>query len=283
MRHQRIARLATQSGAFPVFEAEFGEVVASSPIRRQVPVEDYLKPQKRFAHLFSPTRRDDVIDRLQAQTVRNIRRYNLLPTAGQPPPLRCRGGTRVKQKPFAITLDVGSSLANETGSWRSEKPLYVDLLPPCSQACPAGENIQQWLLRGGELRGSLAPDRQGQPVPRDHGPSLLPPVPSSCNRAEIDEAVGINAVERFLGDEAIRKGWAFDPVENLSGKRVLVIGAGPSGLSAAYHLRRLGHEVHIREAGPMAGGMMRFGIPRSITACHAKSSTPRSSASPTSG
>ncbi len=88
------------------------------------------------------------------------------------------------------------------------------------------------------------------------------PCQSSCNRAEIDEAVGINAVERFLGDEAIRKGWAFDPVENLSGKRVLVIGAGPSGLSAAYHLRRLGHEVHIREAGPMAGGMMRFGIPK---------------------
>ena len=79
----RIARLATQSGLFPVFEAEFGEVVASSPIRRQVPVEDYLKPQKRFAHLFSPTRRDDVIDRLQAQADRNIRRYNLLPTAGQ--------------------------------------------------------------------------------------------------------------------------------------------------------------------------------------------------------
>ncbi|HOF62670.1 MAG TPA: hypothetical protein PLL54_00085, partial [Dermatophilaceae bacterium] len=81
----RIARLATQSGLFPVFEAEFGEVVASSPIRQQVPVEDYLKPQKRFAHLSSPTRRDDVIDRLQAQADRNIRRYNLLPQAAQAP------------------------------------------------------------------------------------------------------------------------------------------------------------------------------------------------------
>ena len=77
----KIARLATQSGIFPVFEAEYGEVVASSPIRRQVPVEDYLKGQKRFAHLFSPTRRQDVIDRLQAQADRNIRRYNLLPAA----------------------------------------------------------------------------------------------------------------------------------------------------------------------------------------------------------
>jgi pyruvate ferredoxin oxidoreductase beta subunit len=75
-----VARLATQSGIFPVFEAEYGEVVASSPIRRQVPVEDYLKVQKRFAHLFAPTKRQDVIDRLQAQADRNIRRYNLLPT-----------------------------------------------------------------------------------------------------------------------------------------------------------------------------------------------------------
>lgn len=80
----KIARLATQSGIFPVFEAEFGEVVASSPIRRQVPVEDYLKAQKRFAHLFSPSRRQDVIDRLQAQADRNIRRYNLLPTGTSP-------------------------------------------------------------------------------------------------------------------------------------------------------------------------------------------------------
>ena len=63
-----------------MFEAEYGEVVASSPIRRQVPVEDYLKVQKRFAHLFAPTKRQDVIDRLQAQADRNIRRYNLLPT-----------------------------------------------------------------------------------------------------------------------------------------------------------------------------------------------------------
>ena len=170
----------------------------------------------------------------------------------------------MKQKPFAITLDVGSSLANETGSWRSEKPLYVDLLPPCNQACPAGENIQQWLFYAEEKNYEAAWRQivKDNPFPAIMGRVCYHPCQSSCNRAEIDEAVGINAVERFLGDEAIRKGWAFDPVENLSGKRVLVIGAGPSGLSAAYHLRRLGHEVHIREAGPMAGGMMRFGIPK---------------------
>ena len=81
-RHDQGGPAGDPERHLPVFEAEYGEVVASSPIRRQVPVEDYLKGQKRFAHLFSPTRRQDVIDRMQAQADRNIRRYNLLPTAG---------------------------------------------------------------------------------------------------------------------------------------------------------------------------------------------------------
>ena len=74
----KIARLATQSGLFPVFEAEHGEVVASTPIRHKVNVEEYLKLQVRYSHLFAPTRRDDVINDLQAVADKNIRRYNLL-------------------------------------------------------------------------------------------------------------------------------------------------------------------------------------------------------------
>ena len=87
------------------------------------------------------------------------------------------------------------------------------------------------------------------------------PCETACNRAQLDTAVGINSVERFLGDEAIEQGWQLPTPAASTGKRVLVVGAGPSGLSAAYHLRRLGHEVEIREAGSQAGGMMRFGIP----------------------
>ena len=87
------------------------------------------------------------------------------------------------------------------------------------------------------------------------------PCETSCNRAQLDETVGIHGVERFLGDEAIRCGWRLTAEAEPTGKRVLVVGAGPSGLSAAYHLTRRGHAVTIREAGPMAGGMMRFGIP----------------------
>src|SRR3954471_6369724 len=88
------------------------------------------------------------------------------------------------------------------------------------------------------------------------------PCETACNRVEIDEAVGINSVERFLGDEAIEKGWELPTGREPSGKRVLIVGAGPSGLSAAYHLRRMGHQVVLRDAGPKPGGMMRFGIPK---------------------
>ena len=77
----RMARLAHETGISPVFEAEHGEVTAASKIRRQLPVEEYLKPQKRYAHLFAPTRREDVIDRIQAQADRNIRKYRLLEEA----------------------------------------------------------------------------------------------------------------------------------------------------------------------------------------------------------
>jgi 2-oxoacid:acceptor oxidoreductase delta subunit (pyruvate/2-ketoisovalerate family) len=168
------------------------------------------------------------------------------------------------EHPFAITLDVGTSLANHTGSWRTSRPVYVDRLPPCNHACPAGENIQVWLYHA-EAGDYLAAWRklvEDNPMPAIMGRVCYRPCEGVCNRAKIDEAVGINSVEHFLGDEAIRHGWSLPAPATSSGKRVLVVGAGPSGLSAAYHLRRLGHEVEIHEAGPMAGGMMRFGIPK---------------------
>jgi len=167
-------------------------------------------------------------------------------------------------KPFAITLDVGSSLANKTGSWRDERPLYVHRLPPCNHACPAGENIQRWLYHAesGDYESAWRELVKDNPLPAVMGRVCYHPCETSCNRAQLDDAVGIHGIERFLGDEAIRQGWPLTVDAPPSGKRVVIVGAGPSGLSAAYHLTRLGHEVTIREAGPMAGGMMRFGIPR---------------------
>ena len=170
------------------------------------------------------------------------------------------------EKPFAITLDVGSSLANKTGSWRTERAVYTDRLPPCNHACPAGENIQQWLYHaeaGGEgYERAWRQIMEDNPFPAVMGRVCYHPCETSCNRGQLDESVGINSVERFIGDEGIKRGWRVDSQAEASGKRVLVVGAGPSGLAAAYFLARMGHAVTIREAGPMAGGMMRFGIPK---------------------
>ena len=167
-------------------------------------------------------------------------------------------------KPFAITLDPGSSLANKTGSWRTERPMYVDRLPPCNATCPAGEDIQGWLFHAesGAYEKAWRHLTRDNPFPAIMGRVCYHTCETACNRAQIDEAVGINSVERFLGDEALKQGWKFAAPTADTGKRVLVVGAGPSGMSAAYHLRRLGHGVTVVDAGPAVGGMMRFGIPK---------------------
>jgi NADPH-dependent glutamate synthase beta subunit-like oxidoreductase len=168
------------------------------------------------------------------------------------------------KKPFAITLDPGSSLANKTGTWRTERPVYVSRLPPCNAQCPAGEDIQGWLFHaeGGDYESAWRHLTRDNPFPAIMGRVCYHSCEGACNRATLDSAVGINSVERFLGDEALKRGWKFAQPAQESGKRVLVVGAGPSGMSAAYHLRRLGHAVTVMEAGPLMGGMMRFGIPK---------------------
>ncbi len=170
----------------------------------------------------------------------------------------------MSEKPFAITLDVGTSRANHTGSWRTERPVYVHRQAPCGHACPAGEDPQAWLYNAeeGGYEAAWRTIMEDNPFPAVMGRVCYHPCETACNRAELDDAVGINSVERFLGDEAIREGWSVTVAAEPTGKRVLVVGAGPSGLSAAYHLARLGHAVTIRDAGPVAGGMMRFGIPK---------------------
>jgi NADPH-dependent glutamate synthase beta subunit-like oxidoreductase len=150
-----------------------------------------------------------------------------------------------------------------SGPVRQRRPVYLDLLPPCNAGCPAGENVQAWLAHIEAGRPELA-WRQltaDNPLPAIHGRVCYHPCESACNRAQLDSAVSIHAVERFLGDLACERGWEFGPPPARTGYRVLVIGAGPSGLSAAYHLARLGHEVEIRDSGEQPGGMMRYGIP----------------------
>src|SRR5674476_1218573 len=145
--------------------------------------------------------------------------------------------------PFAITLDVGSSDANRTGSWRVERPIYVDRLPPCNDACPAGENIQRWLYQAepGDYEMAWRQLVEDNPFPAVMGRICYHPCETACNRAQLDQAVGINAIERFLGDRAIERGWSLPPAVTDSGKRVLVVGAGPDDedpLPAVGHRRR---------------------------------------------
>ncbi len=168
------------------------------------------------------------------------------------------------QKPFAITLDVGSSLANHTGSWRTARPVYLSRLPPCNNQCPAGENIQAWLFHAesGDYEQAWRKLVEDNPFPAIMGRVCYHSCEAACNRGQLDAPVGINSVERFLGDQAIAQGWQLAPAAAATGKKVLVVGAGPSGLSAAYQLASLGHQVTVHEAGPLPGGMMRFGIPQ---------------------
>jgi NADPH-dependent glutamate synthase beta subunit-like oxidoreductase len=149
------------------------------------------------------------------------------------------------------------------GPVRQRRPVYVDLLPPCNAGCPAGENIQAWLshMQAGRHEQAWRQLVADNPLPAIHGRVCYHPCESVCNRTNLDSAVSIHSVERFLGDLALAQGWLVEPPPVSSGRRVLVIGAGPSGLSAAYHLARLGHEVEIRDAGGEPGGMMRYGIP----------------------
>ncbi len=168
------------------------------------------------------------------------------------------------EKPFAITLDVGSSLANHTGSWRTSRPVYLSRKPPCNHQCPAGEDIQAWLFHAesGNYEKAWRVLVQDNPFPAIMGRVCYHTCEGACNRGQLDAAVGINSVEHFLGDQAIAQGWKFAAPAASSGKKVLVVGAGPSGLSVAYHLARMGHQVTVHEAGPLSGGMMRFGIPQ---------------------
>ena len=187
----RIARLACETGLFPVFEAAAGDVVVRHedpppPAGAGVPASAAaLRPPVRARGAHRRDRQDPGQSRPQHRAIR----------------------AAVMAKPFAITLDVGSSRANKTGSWRTERPGYVHRLPPCNHGCPAGENCQQWLYHaeGGDYEAAWRQIMADNPLPAVMGRVCYHPCETACNRGELDEAVGINAVERFLGDEGIRQ------------------------------------------------------------------------------
>ena len=115
------------------------------------------------------------------------------------------------------------------GPQRIQRPIYADLLPTCNNACPAGENIQAWLThaQAGRFKEAWQSLTENNPMPAIHGRVCYHPCESACNRAKLDSSVSIHAVERFLGDMALQEDWQFEITAPPSGKRVLVVGAGP--------------------------------------------------------
>lgn len=150
-------------------------------------------------------------------------------------------------------------------------PVYVHRTPPCQGSCPAGEDIRGWLqiVRGIEKpSGGMSWQEyafrratDANPFPSVMGRVCPAPCESGCNRNEVEDFVGINSVEQYIGDTALAQGYSFDQPPVLSGRRVAIIGGGPGGLSAAYHLRRRGHASTVFDDHEELGGMMMYGIP----------------------
>ncbi len=165
---------------------------------------------------------------------------------------------------FDITKPVDLTIhAEGTGPKRFHRPEYVDFMPPCNSACPAGENIQAWMAhaQAGNYFEAFQTLVEDNPFPAIMGRVCVKPCETGCNRTHIDTTVNIHAVERYIGDEAIKQKWPIQFLSYNTGKKILIVGAGPSGLSAAYHLLRMGHTVEIYEAGSHAGGLLWSGVP----------------------
>lgn len=164
---------------------------------------------------------------------------------------------------FVIPISYGSSEVIETGKWGFEKPETAFLTAPCREVCPAGNVIPQFLYFASEGRYEEALETllKENPFPGVCGRVCFHPCEKDCHRGQYDEAVSINAMERFVFDVTSDYHPDFHPISNVDSKQVAVVGSGPAGLSAAYFLRLLGYRVILFEARKELGGVMRWGIP----------------------
>ena len=160
------------------------------------------------------------------------------------------------------TWTTGTTEAIRTGTWRAALPAYAKVPSPCRLACPVEGDIARWIgqARIGDWHGAWTILCENNPFPAVAGRVCHHPCEDSCNRAGYDGALAICALERHVGERALAEGWQF-PQAPENGRRVAVVGGGPSGLSAAYQLRRRGHAVTILEAQEALGGLLRHGIP----------------------
>ena len=165
--------------------------------------------------------------------------------------------------------DLSEQIFNQDESHKC--PTYVHKTPPCQGSCPSGEDIRGWLqiVRGIEKAPegvsmseyAFRRSTEANPFPSQMGRVCPAPCQTGCNRNDVDDYVGINAVEQFIGDTAVKEGYKFEEPKSLKDKKVAIIGGGPAGLTAAYQLRKMGYGSTIFEERPALGGMMRYGIP----------------------
>ena len=164
---------------------------------------------------------------------------------------------------FVIPISYGSTEVLETGKWSFQKPQTSFMTAPCQEACPAEINIPQflYLTQEGMHDEALFTILRENPLPGVCGRVCFHPCESSCLRASYDESVSIHAMERFVSDATSNQVQDIQLISNRDSKKVAVVGAGPAGLSCAYFLSLLGHQVIIFEAKKEPGGVMRWGIP----------------------
>jgi len=157
----------------------------------------------------------------------------------------------------------GTTEVFKTGTWRVALPQHIHAPSPCHAACPVNGDIAEWLerARAQDFRGAWEILTRHNPFPAVAGRICHHPCEAACNRAGLDGSLAICRLERHVGDVALANGWAFAPIEAPRNERIAVVGGGPSGLSAAFHLRRRGYAVTLFESRPALGGLMRYGIP----------------------
>lgn len=146
-----------------------------------------------------------------------------------------------------------------TGDWASRQPKRRTLTPPCNNGCPAGNDVQAFVasMVKKDYSEALATLLKTSPFPAVCGRVCPAPCMEACNRRLFDESVNIRELERFAASRGRRP----EPSKPSRAERVAVVGSGPAGLSAAYHLAKLGYPVTIFESGTELGGVMRTGIP----------------------
>ncbi len=151
----------------------------------------------------------------------------------------------------------------KTGTWRAALPQHIHAPSPCHAACPVNGDIADWIgrARARDWHGAWQILTRHNPFPAVTGRICHHPSEAACNRSSFDESLAICRLERYVGDAALAQGWTFSPIEASRKEQIAVVGAGPSGLSAAFHLRRRGYAVTLFESRPEPGGLMRYGIP----------------------